>query len=442
MSIVAGNGEGSSNDPKVEVESGVEASIALEVSSVTNPAHVELDSLKAWLVVFGCCGAMTTTFGLTTSFGVFQEYYGRVLLSDQSASSIAWIGGLQYCLLFFLGLPIGSLNEKGYTRQLVWSGSIIIVCCQVGISFCSTYHQLLIVQGLLFGIGSGCVFTPACAVVQPWFDKKRNLAMGILATGSAIGGVIFSLAASNLLPQIGFAWTARVLALLSLIVLIIASLFVRQYPGLPENRSTSMIGAVTQLKKPAFSTYILGVFLASASVYAPVNYAQEYGQHLELPKGATQYLVTIINGTSIIGRIGGGQLADHFGSIQTETVGVFICGTMCFFWTKCTSSASLIAYAALYGVAQGVYVALLPAGAAAIIPSADLGRSIGVMFSILSIAMLISQPVFGLLIRDTSGPAAYSHAAIFGGSVLMLSALSLLISILLRPRTRNMKLEA
>nr|XP_018999161.1 uncharacterized protein I203_08305 [Kwoniella mangroviensis CBS 8507]OCF62622.1 hypothetical protein I203_08305 [Kwoniella mangroviensis CBS 8507] len=309
MSIVAGNGEGSSNDPKVEVESGVEASIALEVSSVTNPAHVELDSLKAWLVVFGCCGAMTTTFGLTTSFGVFQEYYGRVLLSDQSASSIAWIGGLQYCLLFFLGLPIGSLNEKGYTRQLVWSGSIIIVCCQVGISFCSTYHQLLIVQGLLFGIGSGCVFTPACAVVQPWFDKKRNLAMGILATGSAIGGVIFSLAASNLLPQIGFAWTARVLALLSLIVLIIASLV--GWFRVPLWGKIFQTEALQFLKKPAFSTYILGVFLASASVYAPVNYAQEYGQHLELPKGATQYLVTIINGTSIIGRIGGGQLADQ-----------------------------------------------------------------------------------------------------------------------------------
>jgi hypothetical protein len=43
--------------------------------------------------------------------------------------------------------------------------------------------------------------------------------MGVIATGSAIGGTLCSALASTLLPLIGFAWSARVLALLYLCLL-------------------------------------------------------------------------------------------------------------------------------------------------------------------------------------------------------------------------------
>ena len=55
-------------------------------------------------------------------------------------------------------------------------------------SFCTRYWQLLLSQGLLLGLGCGCLFVPSVAVLPTYFDKKQPLALGIAASGSALGG--------------------------------------------------------------------------------------------------------------------------------------------------------------------------------------------------------------------------------------------------------------
>lgn len=50
------------------------------------------------------------------------------------------------------------------------------------------------------------------------------MAMGVLATGSAVGGAALSLVARRLLDLIGFAWTMRSLALIFAVMLGVACL--------------------------------------------------------------------------------------------------------------------------------------------------------------------------------------------------------------------------
>lgn len=52
------------------------------------------------------------------------------------------------------------------------------------------YWHLILAQGVIFGLGSGCLFVPSIAVLPAYFDKKQALALGIAASGSAIGTLI------------------------------------------------------------------------------------------------------------------------------------------------------------------------------------------------------------------------------------------------------------
>lgn len=56
----------------------------------------------AWLVVLGGWCTAFCSFGWLNSIGVFQQYYQKVLLNNQSASTVSWIPSLQ--IFFILGL--------------------------------------------------------------------------------------------------------------------------------------------------------------------------------------------------------------------------------------------------------------------------------------------------------------------------------------------------
>ncbi|EIW68511.1 hypothetical protein TREMEDRAFT_22027, partial [Tremella mesenterica DSM 1558] len=361
------------------------------------------DGRQAWTVVCGAFCATLCTFGSTTGFGVFQAYYESDLLKTHSASQIGWIAGIQYCLLFLLGLPTGLLHDRGYTRYMIVIGSVIAVIAQLCVGWCTQYWQFILVQGIIFATGTGLVFNPVCASVPAWFDNRRNMALGVMAMGSGLGGSVYSIMAASLLDKVGFPWTCRALALLMLCLLSVCCLLVRPFPRRPPPPTPSTIEILVKQQSwiQRNLPYILlniGTFLASAGVYLPVNYANAYVDRLGLTDPSLrQYLVAIINGTSLIGRLSAGHIADLIGPIIVMAAGVAACGIMCFFWTKCLTPAAIIVFAVVYGIVQGAYVALLPAGAAHI-RSRKLGRSIGITFSICSISILVSPSIFGAII--------------------------------------------
>lgn len=50
---------------------------------------------------------MFVSFGMTQAFGVFQDYYARILLPAYTPSQISWIGSVQICFLYGCGILTG-----------------------------------------------------------------------------------------------------------------------------------------------------------------------------------------------------------------------------------------------------------------------------------------------------------------------------------------------
>jgi MFS family permease len=79
-------------------------------------------------------------------------------------------------------------------------------------SISSKYYQFILAQGVCSSLGASALFYPAVNSVATWFSKRRALALGVVASGSSLGGVIFPIMVEWLVPQVGFGWAMRICA--------------------------------------------------------------------------------------------------------------------------------------------------------------------------------------------------------------------------------------
>lgn len=75
--------------------------------------------LKAWLVVAGTFSSLFCTLGFSNSFGVFQTYYKLRVMPKEGFDDIAWIGSIQFFLIFAVGVVGGPLFDR-YGPWVCW----------------------------------------------------------------------------------------------------------------------------------------------------------------------------------------------------------------------------------------------------------------------------------------------------------------------------------
>ena len=139
------------------------------------------------MVVLGgfCC--LFTSFGWITCIGVFQEYYQQTLLSEYSASSVAWIPSMEVFMMFLGGPIFGKLFDKLGPRYLLLFGSFFHVFGLMMASLSTEYYQFLLAQGVVSPLGASAIFYAAINSVGTWFSKYRATAFGIITSGFKVG---------------------------------------------------------------------------------------------------------------------------------------------------------------------------------------------------------------------------------------------------------------
>lgn len=123
-----------------------------------------------------------------STFGTFQTIYESGRLKEQSPFQISVIGSLQTFLMVFLGIFVGPIYDAGFFRTLLTVGSSLVVLGTVFQSLSTQYWQFIITQGVMVGIGMGCLSTLSIALPSLWFTSKLPIVNGIATSGSGLGG--------------------------------------------------------------------------------------------------------------------------------------------------------------------------------------------------------------------------------------------------------------
>lgn len=362
----------------------------------------------AHLIVFN-------TWGYINSFGVFQTYY--VIALSHPPSDISWVGSVQIFLLFFIGTFSGRATDYGLFRITFLIGSIFQVLGVFMTSLSTRYWQLFLAQGVCTGFGNGLIFCPALALLSTYFSKKRSLAIGIAASGTATGGLIYPVIVQQLLPKIGFPWTVRVLAFVMLAVSLITLAFTK--PRLPPRKSGPIV-EWSAFKELPYTLFTIGMFLNFWALYFAFYYIGSFGHNiLNITNVDSINNILILNGVGIFGRIIPNHLADRcFGPLNTLIPFAFATGLLLYCWAAVTSAKALTVFAVFYGLFAAGIQGLFPATVSSL--TTDLSKAgvrMGMVFSAVSFASLTGSPLAGALIQNENG--RYLGAQMWAGSALM-----------------------
>ncbi|KAI1370549.1 MFS general substrate transporter [Hypoxylon crocopeplum] len=359
-----------------------------------------------WLVIF-------TTWGWVNSFGTFQTYYTTVL--PESPSTISWIGSVQIWFCLIVGVLSGRLLDAGLFLPTFLTGAVIQILGIFLMSISNAYWSLMLTQGVLTGIGSGIFFTPSLALVATYFQKRRGLAIGLTTTGNSAGGIIYPLVARQLIPTLGFAWTARVLAFINLACLSIAFAFMR--PRLPPRRSGPIID-FSAFRELAYVGVVAGIFATSMANYFTFYYIASFGREaLGLSYSSASIMVILINGAGILFRVIPPIIADRVGPINVMFPVTLAWAIVAFCWLAVDSIPGLYVFTCFYGICCGSFQCLVATAVTSITKRLDtVGTRLGMAFGISSFAALTGPPIGGAIQAACGGKftGAQAWAAIMG----------------------------
>lgn len=421
----------SDDNAEIELKQGSQSDTSSPDETSPTPPPVASPSspvpdggLNAWLQVLGGWVVLAASWGLVNTFGAYQTYYQTVMLTSESASTISWIGSLQACLLFLGGLVSGPLFDAGYFTPTMIGGLLLICFGMFMTSLCSTYWQVLLAQGVCVGIGMGLTFLPATAIQSQYFAKRRAFAMGVAGTGSPVGGIIFPIIFSHLLPKIGFGWTTRVIAFIILGLSVIPAVFMR--PRLPASGKIRSLVDTSAFRDMAFVPFIIGTFLTFLVLYTAFFYIQVFDElnHLSTLEFAP-YTVTLLNAGSVIGRLLPMYLSDKYGVLNVTIFSTFASAILAFGWMGLKNLGGIVVFTLLYGITSGATVVGTPV--VVMVGSPDISRMgtrLGMSFIFFGIAILVGTPIAGAIFGDFTrtrwlGGIGYSAGGLILGAAFM-----------------------
>ncbi|EME85210.1 uncharacterized protein MYCFIDRAFT_65738 [Pseudocercospora fijiensis CIRAD86] len=355
--------------------------------------------LRAWLQVLGAFILFFNTWGLVNSFGVFQTFYTTNLLRDVSESDISWIGSIQAFLLLIVGVVTGPLFDAGYFYHLLCGGGFLIIFGQYMTSLCTTYWQVMLAQGLVIGLGCGCLFVPSVAIVSTYFTSRKSLATGIAASGSSIGGIIYPVVFAKLEPRLGFRDATIVVAsiMLATMLVCIAVMRVRVLP--PQKRRLLDLSAFREVPYTAFS---FAEFLGFMGMYIPFFYIQSFASAQQITGSSLAFwMLPIMNAASSFGRIIPNFFADKTGPLNMLIPTSALAAVLAFCWIAVDGLAGLLVFCIMYGLFSGTFVSLPPTTVVSLSPSLSVvGTRMGMSFSFAAFGVLVGNPVAGAILTS------------------------------------------
>ncbi|KAI1333939.1 major facilitator superfamily domain-containing protein [Xylariaceae sp. FL0016] len=372
---------------------------------------------QAWLCIAGGFCATFASFGWINCIGVFQDYYQAHQLSEYSSSDVAWISGTESFMLFFCGLISGKLADSYGPRYPLLLGSFLHVFGLMMVSLSTKYYQFFLAQCIVSGIGTSFLFYPTITAAGSWFKRHRALAFGIMVSGSSVGGVVLPIMVEHLVDDVGFGWAIRITAFLLLGLLIFANIAIKSRLP-PVKKPFSLKEYVAPYAEIPFLLLAIGSFFLYLGAFLPFNFIIVQAHEAGLPSSLTDYLVPIINATSIFGRIVPAYLGDKYGVFNVCIVFTLFSGIISIaLWLPALSPGPIVAYAVLYGFASGLTLSIIPALVASISDVAKLGFRTGTLYSLSAVGVLVGSPIAGAIVTSQNGE--YTGLKIFCGVMLL-----------------------
>ena len=316
-----------------------------------------------WFIALMCFLIQGAAFGIVTNT---RGLFFSLMCQDLGVQ----LGVLTRCYLFsafftVISIPVASKMIPRVNLRLFLSffGVLLAFTMFVYGSCTKVFHVYILscVQGLCTAF---LVSMTTNLLVNNWFIKSKGLVLAICGAASSLFGAVFNIVTSNMIAAHGWRYSFRVLGIIVFFVIVPATaafaVFSPRNMGLHPYGWNEAIEAVESNKEGAshrltgvdkkaavrslaFVFLILGTVMANLMAQVAQLFAG-YGESLGMGKAAA-YLTTIAMVTSLIYKIGLGEMSDVIGVRKAMAVACIV---------GCTGALLLILFGGRPG--WGVYV--------------------------------------------------------------------------------------
>ena len=284
------------------------------------------------MVILATC-ILTTTAIRFYVFGIFLVPMTKEFNWDRGELSVA--PSITWVIAGLLSLITGRLSDKYGPRILVTINGLLTVTAFLLMSMVSSLWQVYLVWGLLMGIGGACLYIPIISSIPRWFARKRGTAIGITYASFGLGAIFAPPLSQWLIDSYSWQHAFIIIGLMQLIIVIPLAQYLKHSPEkmgiapygeteIKENEILpSPIKAEFSLKKVIktsrfwlFSSILFCFFFCLQIILIHIA---PYAIDIGLPPIIAASTLSIIGGSSIIGRLTIGPISDRMGGRKAIT---------------------------------------------------------------------------------------------------------------------------
>ncbi len=319
--------------------------------------QAEKQEQYGWVVVAAAFTLMLCGFGAAYSFaaffGAFESEFGA------SRGGIALVFSLAALAWFVCGAPGGVLADRFGPRRVALAGVACLCGALALASVAGSVTALYVTYSIGVGVGVGLVYVPSVGAVQPWFGANRAFASGLAVAGIGAGNIAGPLVAAWWIAELG--WRGAYLALSAFILVAggAAAFALRQKPAM-KRQAAGGVDLRSALRTRAFWLLYGSLVFSCVGTFVPMVHLGPYAVDAGLTAAQGVTLVSLIGLGSLLGRFTIGPFADRLGRQRSLAAMYTGLGAMLLVWLAAQSYWVLAAFAVVFGMCYGGYVALLP----------------------------------------------------------------------------------
>jgi len=360
--------------------------------------------------------------------------FALVIALKSIAAEFGWpraVPSLGYSLQFIGGglggIAMGYwLDRRGMAGPATISGFMIGLGA-VATAFVATEWQFYLVWGLMMGLlGQSTLFTPLIANVMRWFPTGGGGAVGFVASGQSLAGVLWPPLLRYLNESIGWRDTFLWYGIFAICMMVPLSVLLRRNPDRPASSADSTAAASVRPQEPksvsasdlGFSPGQLQVVLSVAiigccvAMSLPLAHLVAYASDLDISAARGAEMLSLMLLTSFFSRMFGvGLLTARLGGLRALFVFSSVQAVMLVALALVDGVGALYVVAAIYGLGYGGLTPCYPVVVREYMPAGQIGRYTGVVIFGGTIGMAIGGWLGGFVFDLT---ASYEPAFFIG----------------------------
>lgn len=415
--------------------------LQLQPEAQAQEAHDSSAPIRGrYCVVAAASAVLFVGVGFTNTFGVFQEYYLENTLRDEKAEKIIVIGSTAASLYLILGAVTGRFADLvGYRPSLV-VGAALMVGSMFTASVSTSFTQLLCSQGIMFGLGVAFAYLPAVSISRQYWKQNHGVANAVVVSGGALGGTILPYVVRRLLFERGLPATFRVLGYVAAAGLAPSILFLRPAkPTVPLWRRRSgnqrpPLLDLSLLHDARFNSLLIACTIAMIGFLPRYFLVPDSAVAQGIDSTYASWLLGLMNGLSIVGRIGIGWVADRFGKVSALTLSFILCGLGHFmFWLPgvavsreegATVTAMFTCFVVYTGIFGSGFISLFPVVMSHLFGADALASKQGILNTAVGLGTLAGPSAVYAIVGD-GGVQRWSIGVISAGIFMLVGGIVL-----------------